>query len=117
MRRAGLTEDEDITLNKLAVLANRSFVIKEIFQDPIFRKFANLIGIAPDRYPRFVDRLVEKELFEKGKDGYAWFKHELVQMCVEDRLHKDFTPIYEEYHKNAATFCENLLSSSGNQDG
>jgi len=111
MRRAGLTEDDDITLNKLAVLTERPFMAKEILNNSIFRKFVDYIGIEPDRYPMFVDRLVERGIFEKNKDGYVWFKHELVQMCIDEHLQKDFTPIYQDYHRSASEFYERLLKN------
>jgi hypothetical protein len=81
----------------------------DILNDSKFRDFLNFIDLKSDHYPRFMERLVDKGLFEKNKDGYSWFKHELVQKCLDDRLQNEFRPIYEEYHNNAAAFYEKLL--------
>jgi hypothetical protein len=83
MRRESLSEDDEIRLNKLTVLAQHPVTISQILTDSKFRDFPNFIDIKSDHYPTFMDRLVDKGLFEKNKDGYSWFKHELVHRCLD----------------------------------
>jgi AAA+ ATPase superfamily predicted ATPase len=113
LRRKSLSEDDDIKLNKLVILAQLPVTIKQLTQhDTIFKEFYEFIGIDADYYPRFIERLVEKDLFERTSDGYAWFKHELIQMCLEDRIKNEYLNIYVDYHSNAAKFYQKLLEKS-----
>jgi hypothetical protein len=55
-------------LNKIYILTTPCQV-KELFQ---------ILNIGIDHIRPFIDELVEVGIFEK-KDGYEWFRHEIVQ--------------------------------------
>jgi hypothetical protein len=116
MRRKSLNDDDEIRLNKIAVLAQLPRVIKQISSDIVFDEIAGYVGLEPERFPRFVERLVEKGLFELNDDGYGWFRHELVHICLEERLRKQYNQLYRKYHANAAKFYESLLEKMGKNE-
>jgi len=113
MRRRILSDDDEARLNKLAVLEKLPVIFKDLtLESSQFKEFIKFIGIESDYYPRLIDRLVEKGLFERTEWGFAWFKHELIQKCLNDRLQKQYTHLYQEYHSNAVKFYQSLLEEN-----
>jgi AAA+ ATPase superfamily predicted ATPase len=110
MRRKSLDVDDEIRLNKIAILAQLPLMTKQIPSDIMFDEIAGYLGLEPERYPRFIERLVEKGLFELTDEGYGWFRHELVHICLQERLKKQYNPLYRKYNENAARFYEALIN-------
>jgi hypothetical protein len=105
---AVLQVSQNARLDKLAILAQNPLTIERLTQDSAFKELLRLIEIKLDQYPRFIERLLDKGLFENNDAGIAWFANDLVQKCLAKRLNKEFPGNYKEYHKKAAEFYESL---------
>jgi predicted ATPase len=90
MRTQSLDNDELIILNKSAVLTH-PLTITELAEF-LNTEFAQLRPV--------LDRLKEFGLFER-KNNHDWFKHELVQKCLEDSLDEISR---RSFHNDAANY-------------
>lgn len=87
-RTEGLNEEDLIRINKLSVLIQ-----------PLSKKeLAELLDTKFDLVPLFIARLKKSGLFEDKADS-AWFRHQLVQRCLEDGLDNESK---QEYNGNVS---------------
>ncbi len=90
MRTKALTNEEHILLNKISVLLYPLSVME----------LAGFLNIKFEYLRLILDKLKELGIFER-KNGHEWFKHELVQKCIEDALDEDSV---RSFHNDAANF-------------
>ena len=71
---------------------------------------ANYLGIEDiDNVLPFVKELVNRRIF----DTYEWFRHELIQKCIEDGINNERK---RRYHGEAARFYDGLIKRGENDE-
>jgi tetratricopeptide (TPR) repeat protein len=108
-RRNGLSEDAEelVKLDKMSVLVqppideNKNIDLNEL---------AKFLDTKDDYLSIFIDKLIDNELIAENT---LWFRHELIQRCLEDRLHK-YVQTYNNYHAKAALLYQNLYDRAKN---
>ena len=97
----GLNDDDIKKLNQIAVLYQ--FVppgdLAELFE----------LGSTKDLDP-LINRLIEHDIFERKNDR-IWFRHGLLQKCIEDRIPEESKLVY---HLEAASFYLELFEANKN---
>lgn len=95
-------------LNRMAVLVQPPIDEKN---NQNFEALSKFLNIELGYMLLFIDRLVMNGLFEQKNDGITWFKHELIQKCIEDHMTEDTTKMY---HKQAALWYLTFYEDSEN---
>jgi tetratricopeptide (TPR) repeat protein len=91
-----LPDEEQINIDKLSV----SF---HPIDDQIIAMYLKFRDENPDLFYPFMERLVERGIFERES---AWFRHQLIQKCFDDSLHKNRK---KRYHEELSTIYDTLI--------
>ena len=84
-------KDENKILNRMAVLI-RPLQMKDL---------SEYLNVQIDYLQVHLEKLEQQELIEKKEYSYSWFRHELIQRCIEDGLDGE---LKKKYHEDAAKF-------------
>jgi hypothetical protein len=98
-----------LTLDKMSVLVQPP---RDNYGETDFNELAKFLDTRPDYLPILIDELANKELFNENT---KWFRHELIQKCLEDRL-SSYRQYYVSYHTKAAKLYQSLYSEIENNN-
>lgn len=98
-RKKSLSGDSDVIkkLNRISVLTRR-LPNKDL---------AVFLKIEIDDLEIFLDKLTEQRIFDK-KNGHPWFRHGLIQKCLEESLTLDYTL---DCHRYALDYYTTLMQN------
>jgi len=105
---------DEINRNQLCVLVNkRKKKLDDKNENKMLNRMAVLIrplrmndlceylNVQIDYLQVHLEELEQQELIERKEHSYSWFRHELIQRCIEDGLEEE---LKKKYHEDAAKF-------------